>query len=176
MILTAVFTESWVPREWLTPVVTILEVKTGKVIADWVPMEEVWRWFYRYNFIKYKENIDYAILYDWWDQLQNTERYKASGNENNIKLAEIAGNTSLTLVNSAKKNKYIDYDKIRDMIVKDFPKMDIIEEKVKTIDELQQKFNKIEKIDILFNSIKNMEDQISKIRADQESLDLSNLF
>lgn len=176
MILTTIFTDGWVPTAWLSPVVTILNVNKSIVVIDKVPMTEVWLWFYKYDFKDYKEEIDYAMLFDWWDSLNNTERFKVWGNENNTKLAEIAGNTSLTLVNSAKANNIIDYNKIQDMVKLDLPKMDLIEQKVSTIDELQEKFNKMDKLDSIMNSITELQESIKTIKDNQDDLELWDIF
>lgn len=74
------FTKEWSPATWLTPKVTILMRNWEKIVEDWV-LNELGYWWYIYNFDNYNPEKVYLYMFDWWDTLDDYDRYKYWGNE-----------------------------------------------------------------------------------------------
>ena len=75
------FTDWWVPKTWLSPVVTIIDRTGKKYIENW-PLTELGYWWYIYNFAKYSPDKTYLYMFDWGSALESDyDRYKFWGNE-----------------------------------------------------------------------------------------------
>lgn len=74
------FTKEWSPATWLSPKVTILMRNWEKIVEDWV-LNELGYWWYIYNFDNYNPEKVYLYMFDWWDTLDDYDRYKYWGNE-----------------------------------------------------------------------------------------------
>ena len=75
------FTDGWVPKTWLTPKVTIIDL-WGRTLVEEGECKELWHWWYIYTFDRYSPEKVYLYQFDWWDTLTNDyERYKFGGNE-----------------------------------------------------------------------------------------------
>ena len=74
------FTKEWSPATWLSPKVTILMRNWEKIVEDWV-LNELGYWWYIYNFDNYNAEKVYLYMFDWWDTLDDYDRYKYWGNE-----------------------------------------------------------------------------------------------
>lgn len=74
------FTKEWSPATWLTPIVTILW-KDWTVFVNWDSCKEIGYWWYIYNFQRYSSDKVYLYMFDWWDTLDDYDRYKYGGNE-----------------------------------------------------------------------------------------------
>jgi len=65
MIISSFFTEDCIPKEWLLPTIDVWDVsKNTKIIDSWI-CEEVWWWFYKYNFQSYSPMMRYSMIIDW---------------------------------------------------------------------------------------------------------------
>ena len=75
------FTDGWIPKTWLTPKVTIIDLWGNTLVDEWV-CKELWHWWYIYTFDRYSPEKVYLYQFDWWDTLTNDyDRYKFGGNE-----------------------------------------------------------------------------------------------
>lgn len=74
------FTDGWVPKTWLSPIVTIID-KGGNVYVNGGDLQELWHWWYIYNFDRYSPEKTYLYLFDWWPALSGYDRYIFGGNE-----------------------------------------------------------------------------------------------
>ena len=74
------FTKEWSPATWLSPKVTILMRNWEKIVEDWL-LNELGYWWYIYNFDNYIPEKVYLYMFDWWDTLDDYDRYKYWGNE-----------------------------------------------------------------------------------------------
>ena len=75
------FTDWWVPKTWLTPKVTIIDLNGNKMVENW-DCNEIGYWWYTYNFNRYSPNKVYLYVFDWGSALSNDyDRYKFGGNE-----------------------------------------------------------------------------------------------
>ena len=74
------FTKEWSPATWLTPIVTILW-KDWTMFVNWDSCKEIGYWWYIYNFQRYSSDKVYLYMFDWWDTLDDYDRYKYGGNE-----------------------------------------------------------------------------------------------
>ena len=75
------FTDGWIPKTWLTPKVTIIDLWGNTLVDEWV-CKELWHWWYIYTFNRYSPEKVYLYQFDWWDTLTNDyDRYKFGGNE-----------------------------------------------------------------------------------------------
>lgn len=75
------FTDGWVPKTWLTPLATIIDLN-GKVMVENGVCKELWYWWYVYNFNKYSPEKVYLYVFDGWSTLESDyDRYKFWGNE-----------------------------------------------------------------------------------------------
>ena len=75
------FTDGWVPKTWLTPKVTIIDLWWRTLVEEW-ECKELWYWWYIYTFDRYSPEKVYLYQFDWWAALSsNYDRYKFGGNE-----------------------------------------------------------------------------------------------
>ena len=75
------FTDGWVPKTWLTPLATIIDLN-GNVMVENGVCKELGYWWYIYNFNRYSPEKVYLYVFDWWDTLSSDyDRYKFWGNE-----------------------------------------------------------------------------------------------
>lgn len=75
------FTDGWVPKTWLTPLATIIDLN-GKVMVENGVCKELWYWWYIYRFDRYSPEKVYLYVFDGWDTLESDyDRYKFWGNE-----------------------------------------------------------------------------------------------
>lgn len=75
------FTDGWIPKTWLTPKVTIIDLWGKTLVDEWV-CKELWHWWYIYTFDRYSPEKVYLYQFDWWNALTNDyDRYKFGGNE-----------------------------------------------------------------------------------------------
>ena len=74
------FTKEWSPATWLHPTVTIMMRNGEKVIENW-PCKELGNGWYIYDFARYSAEKVYLYTFDWWDTLNDYDRYKYGGNE-----------------------------------------------------------------------------------------------
>jgi len=73
------FKDSWVPKTWLTPTITITE--TGwTVVVTAASMVELTNWWYSYDFTSYEKTKTYLIDTDWWVALSDADRYQNTTN------------------------------------------------------------------------------------------------
>jgi hypothetical protein len=75
------FTDWWVPKTWLNPVVTIIDRTGKKYVENWLLTELGYGW-YIYNFERYSPEKTYLYMFDWGSALSSDyDRYKFWGNE-----------------------------------------------------------------------------------------------
>lgn len=75
------FTDGWVPKTWLSPLATIIDLN-GNVMVENGVCKELWYWWYIYSFDRYSPEKVYLYVFDWWDTLESDyDRYKFWGNE-----------------------------------------------------------------------------------------------
>ena len=75
------FTDGWVPKTWLTPLATIIDLWGNTLVENWT-CKELWYWWYVYNFDRYSPDKVYLYVFDWGSSLENDyDRYKFGGNE-----------------------------------------------------------------------------------------------
>lgn len=75
------FTDWWVPKTWLTPLVNIIDLNGNKMVENWV-CKEVGYWWYIYNFERYSPDKVYLYQFDWWATLTSDyDRYVFGWNE-----------------------------------------------------------------------------------------------
>ena len=75
------FTDGWVPKTWLTPLATIIDLWGNTLVENW-ECKELWYWWYVYNFDRYSPDKVYLYVFDWGSALSNDyDRYKFGGNE-----------------------------------------------------------------------------------------------
>lgn len=75
------FTDWWVPKTWLTPLATIIDLNGNVMVENWV-CKEVGYWRYTYNFNRYNPDKVYLYVFDWWSTLSSSyDRYRFGGNE-----------------------------------------------------------------------------------------------
>ena len=75
------FTDGWVPKTWLSPLATIIDLG-GNVMVENGVCKELGYWWYIYNFDRYSPEKVYLYLFDGWNSLSNDyDRYKFGGNE-----------------------------------------------------------------------------------------------
>lgn len=75
------FTDGWVPKTWLTPLVTIIDLWGNTLIENW-ECKELGYWWYIYDFNRYSPTKVYLYVFDWGSALSNDyDRYKFGGNE-----------------------------------------------------------------------------------------------
>ena len=75
------FTDGWVPKTWLTPLATIIDLN-GNVMVENGVCKELGYWWYIYSFDRYSPEKVYLYVFDGWDTLASDyDRYKFWGNE-----------------------------------------------------------------------------------------------
>lgn len=75
------FTDWGVPKTWLTPLATIIDLNGNVMVENWT-CKEVGYWWYTYNFDRYSPEKVYLYVFDWWPALSSSyDRYKFGGNE-----------------------------------------------------------------------------------------------
>lgn len=75
------FTDGWVPKTWLTPKVTIIDLWWRTLVEEW-ECKELWYWWYIYTFDRYSPEKVYLYQFDWGSELSSDyDRYKFWGNE-----------------------------------------------------------------------------------------------
>ena len=75
------FTDWWVPKTWLSPTVTIIDLWGNTLVENW-PCEELWYGRYIYTFDRYSPEKVYLYMFDGWAGLDSDyDRYKFWGNE-----------------------------------------------------------------------------------------------
>lgn len=75
------FTDGWVPKTWLTPLATIIDLNGNTMVENGV-CKELWYWWYVYNFDRYSPEKVYLYVFDGWDTLESDyDRYRFGGNE-----------------------------------------------------------------------------------------------
>ena len=75
------FTDGWVPKTWLTPLATIIDL-WGNVMVENGTCKELWYGWYIYNFDRYSPEKVYLYVFDGWAALSSDyDRYRFGGNE-----------------------------------------------------------------------------------------------
>ena len=75
------FTDGWVPKTWLTPLATIIDLWGNTLVENW-ECKELWYWWYVYNFDRYSPDKVYLYVFDWGSALTSDyDRYRFGGNE-----------------------------------------------------------------------------------------------
>lgn len=75
------FTDGWVPKTWLSPLATIIDLN-GNVMVENGVCKELGYWWYIYNFDRYSPEKVYLYVFDGWNTLESDyDRYKFGGNE-----------------------------------------------------------------------------------------------
>ena len=75
------FTDWGVPKTWLTPLATIIDLWGNVLVENWT-CKELWYGRYIYNFDRYSPEKVYLYVFDWWAVLESDyDRYKFWGNE-----------------------------------------------------------------------------------------------
>lgn len=74
------FTDGWVPKTWLTPKITIIDLSGNTMVENWT-LKELWYGWYIYNFDRYSPEKVYLYQFDGWSALSNDyDRYQFGGN------------------------------------------------------------------------------------------------
>ena len=55
------FKDSWVPKTWLTPSITI-RLSDWTIVVNWENMTEINGWRYKYDFIDYNKKLKNIIF------------------------------------------------------------------------------------------------------------------
>jgi len=74
------FKDAWIPKEWLSPTISIREIDWDLVV-DWAGMTEIDNWRYSYEYWDYVTTRTYLIDADWWSSLSDSDRYFSNINE-----------------------------------------------------------------------------------------------
>lgn len=75
------FTDWGVPKTWLTPLATIIDLNGNVMVENWT-CKEIWYGRYIYNFDRYSPEKVYLYVFDWWAVLESDyDRYKFGWNE-----------------------------------------------------------------------------------------------
>ena len=75
------FTDWGVPKTWLTPLATIIDLNGNVMVENWT-CKELGYWWYIYTFDRYSPEKVYLYVFDWWSALSSDyDRYKFGGNE-----------------------------------------------------------------------------------------------
>ena len=75
------FTDWGVPKTWLTPLATIIDLNGNVLVENWT-CKEVGYGRYTYNFDRYSPEKVYLYVFDWWSALSSDyDRYKFGWNE-----------------------------------------------------------------------------------------------
>ena len=75
------FTDWGVPKTWLTPLATIIDLSGNVMVENWT-CKELGYGRYIYNFDRYSPEKVYLYVFDWWSDLSSDyDRYKFGWNE-----------------------------------------------------------------------------------------------
>lgn len=75
------FTDGWVPKTWLSPLATIIDLN-GNVMVENGECKELGYWWYIYSFDRYSPEKVYLYVFDGGEELSSDyDRYKFGGNE-----------------------------------------------------------------------------------------------
>ena len=75
------FTDWGVPKTWLTPLATIIDLWGNVLVENWI-CKELGYWWYIYTFDRYSPEKVYLYVFDWWATLSSDyDRYKFGWNE-----------------------------------------------------------------------------------------------
>ena len=75
------FTDWGVPKTWLTPLATIIDLNGNVMVENWT-CKELGYGRYIYNFDRYSPEKVYLYVFDWWAVLESDyDRYKFGWNE-----------------------------------------------------------------------------------------------
>lgn len=75
------FTDWGVPKTWLTPLATIIDLWGNVLVENWT-CKELGYWWYIYTFDRYSPEKVYLYVFDWWATLSSDyDRYKFGWNE-----------------------------------------------------------------------------------------------
>lgn len=75
------FTDWGVPKTWLTPLATIIDLNGNVMVENWT-CKELGYGRYIYNFDRYSPEKVYLYVFDWWSVLESDyDRYKFGWNE-----------------------------------------------------------------------------------------------
>jgi C4-type Zn-finger protein len=75
------FTDGWVPKTWLTPLATIIDLN-GNVMVENGECKELGYWWYIYSFDRYSPEKVYLYVFDGGEELSSDyDRYRFGGNE-----------------------------------------------------------------------------------------------
>lgn len=81
MNILAFFIDNGVPKTGLTPTIRIRDVADNTLIITDSTSSEVGDGWYKYDFIQYDPDKEYAIRFDGGPSLSNTDRYKSGTND-----------------------------------------------------------------------------------------------
>lgn len=90
MYLTTFFTDNGTPQTWLTPTITVYDLKNNELLVDNQTCLEVWSGFYKYLVNFDVDNKEITAIFDGGATLGGAERYSYLWNDNRLKLEEIA--------------------------------------------------------------------------------------
>ena len=85
MDILAFFTNQGIPATGLSPIIRIRDVSDGSLLVTDAAMTEVGDGHYKYNFVAYDAESEYAIRCDGGVVLPSSERFTYAGNENYFK-------------------------------------------------------------------------------------------
>ena len=84
MYILSFFTDNGSPKTGLTPTIKIRDVSDGSILINGTSMTEVGDGFYRYDYVAYDSEKDYAIVCDGGISLSDADRYVYAGNESYV--------------------------------------------------------------------------------------------
>jgi len=84
MYIVSFFTDDGTPKTGLTPTIKIRDVSDNSLLINGDSMIETGDGFYKYNYVAYDSEKDYAILSDGGISLSDIDRYKIAGNESYV--------------------------------------------------------------------------------------------
>lgn len=84
MYILSFFNDDGIPKTGLTPTIKIRDVSNGSLLINGSSMAEVGDGFYRYDYVAYDSEKDYAIVCDGGISLSDSERYVYAGNESYV--------------------------------------------------------------------------------------------
>jgi len=101
MIISVYFSLAGNPQAGLSPKIKILDLATNAVVVNNSNMAEVGNGFYKYDFVGYVPENEYAIIADGGVSLSGSDRYVTGGNDNYI--ADINASTKLQSIDTSVK-------------------------------------------------------------------------
>lgn len=164
MLISSFFTDWWSPRTWLSPTIKIYDLKKSIEIVTSDPCVEVWWWFYKYDFSKYSGTNEYVMLIDWWDVLEDWERYCIVWNDNSVKMEEIS-HYAQSANTHAQYNNFL--QKLDLLETKMFDEIKKINQEVKTVEVVKEVQWSIWQWDLDFieSAIRNSSVDYSKVAS-----------